>query len=236
MAKPTPQAKSVSPSRSDLDQGWLGRHYQMVVAFAVGLVIAVAYGVFVERVGNGNGTVSLPPEADDLPAVVGELGTSSESAEVVIAPLARAVPLRIRIPAQSIEAVFEDPLGLNYDGTIAVPVAYDTVGWYQFGPTPGEIGPAVVLGHVDSFEGPAVFYTLGQLAPGDEVLIDRADGTTATFLVERLERHEQEGFPTAEVYGDIDHAGLRLITCSGTYDRSSLRYSHNLIVYARLVD
>jgi len=150
--------------------------------------------------------------------------------------LEAAQPQTIRIPAVDIEAPFSAPLGLTATNESEVPDDYESVGWYKFGPTPGELGPAVVLGHVDSYTGPAVFFRLGQLAVGDEIYIDRADGTTTTFVVTELERPRQNEFPTARVYGDIDHAGLRLITCSGTFVRGEQRYTHNLIVYARLVD
>jgi sortase (surface protein transpeptidase) len=149
--------------------------------------------------------------------------------------LPEANPLRLRIPEIAVDAPFEEPLGLKANGEIGVPESYETVGYYKFGPTPGEIGPAVVLGHVDSYEGPAVLFRLGQLEVGDEIMIDREDGTTATFAVESLERHEQAGFPTVKVYSDLPYAGLRLITCTGVYDHGSLRYSHNLIVFAKLV-
>ncbi len=150
--------------------------------------------------------------------------------------LERATPTVIRIPRVSIEASFEESLGLNPDRTIAVPDGYDTVGWYQYSPTPGELGPAVVLGHVDSQDGPAVFFSLGQLRAGDDIYIERADGSTAHFVVTHLEREAQDAFPTQAVYGDIDHAGLRLITCSGEFIRGEQRYTHNLIVFARLVE
>jgi len=146
-----------------------------------------------------------------------------------------ADPVQMRIPKIDLEAGFEGPLGLQADRSLQVPVSYDLLGWYKFGPTPGELGPAVVVGHVDSRLGPAVFWSLGSLVPGDEIFIDRADGTTATFVVTELERPRQNEFPTVRVYGDIDHAGLRLITCSGTFVRGEQRYTHNLIVYARLV-
>ena len=106
----------------------------------------------------------------------------------------------------------------------------------QVGIEIGELGPAVVLGHVDSKEGPEVFYYLRELEVGDLIFIDREDGTTATFAVSRLEQHPQNGFPTEEVYGNIDHAGLRLITCSGVYNRGAARYTHNPIVFAELVE
>ena len=153
-----------------------------------------------------------------------------------IAPvLPAAEPIAIDIPAVGIVADFEQPLGVNEDRTIEVPDGFDTVGWYRYGPTPGELGPAVVLGHVDSFEGPAIFFSLGQLSPGDDIFINREDGSRAHFVVTRLERVEQDTFPTAQVYSDIDHAGLRLITCSGTFIHGEQRYTHNLIVFAELV-
>ncbi|MDA8597225.1 class F sortase [Candidatus Pacebacteria bacterium] len=148
--------------------------------------------------------------------------------------LSAAEPAALRIPEIDLYTDFEGPLGLQADQTIEVPDSFTAVGWYRFAPTPGELGPAVVLGHVDSYEGPAVFWSLKDLEPGDSIFVDRVDGTTATFTVTSLEEHHQSGFPTEKVYGDLDHAGLRLITCSGTYDHSDLRYSHNLIVFAEL--
>lgn len=152
-----------------------------------------------------------------------------------VASYERSLPLQLRIPSLSIDVPFETPLGLNDDGSIRVPDAFDTVGWYKGGASPGEVGTASILGHVDSKEGPAVFFTLGQLVSGDYIYIDRQDGTTATFVVEYLERYKQSEFPTERVYGMTPHASLRLITCSGIYDKGSFRYSHNTVVFARLV-
>lgn len=150
--------------------------------------------------------------------------------------LAAAEPILLSIPKIKLETSFEESLGLNTDGTAEVPDSYTKVGWYKFGPTPGELGPAVILGHVDSYQGPAVFFSLGQLETGDDIFVNREDGSVAHFQVTKLERNEQSSFPTREVYGDIDHAGLRLITCSGTFERGIQRYTHNLIVYAELVE
>ena len=159
-----------------------------------------------------------------------------EEVEVIQANvLPASEPTRLRIPKLDIDATFVPPLGLLPNGEVAVPDSYTEVGWYKYGPTPGALGPAVILAHVDSYAGPAVFFYLGQLEPGDDVFVDRADGSTAHFKVESLERPRQAEFPTARVYGDIDHAGLRLITCSGIYVKGNQRYTHNLVVYARLV-
>ncbi len=149
--------------------------------------------------------------------------------------LSESAPVRLRIPVIGVDAGFEE-LGLGADGQIEVPKGYEGVGWYIYGPTPGELGPAVVLGHVDSYKGPAVFFSLGQLKPGDLVEIERRDGKTAVFQVNQLERYPQSEFPTALVYSDLDYAGLRLITCSGIYNKETNQYNLNLIVYASLVE
>lgn len=148
--------------------------------------------------------------------------------------LPESLPVRLIIPKLNIDTGFEEPLGLLEDGTAEVPESNTEVGWYKYGPTPGEMGPAVIFGHVDSYIGPAIFFSLGQLKAGDEIKVGREDGSEARFVVTKLERYPQSNFPSAMVYGDIDHAGLRLITCSGVYDRSRGEYTHNLVVYARL--
>lgn len=163
-----------------------------------------------------------------------EAPTSTISAATTVL-MAESAPARIVIPTLKIDAAFSAPLGLEDSGEIEVPDDYVSVGYYKNGPTPGEIGPAVILGHVDSVKGPAVFFSLGQLKEGDEVNIEREDGTVATFEVTEVEKNSQADFPTEKVYGKLDYAGIRLITCSGVYDRNKLRYSHNLIVYGKLL-
>ena len=145
-------------------------------------------------------------------------------------------PTHIRIPAIGVDADFEEPLGVDANQEVEVPKSFDTVGWYKYGPVPGELGPSVVLGHVDSrLGGPEVFYYLRDLTKGDRIEIDREDGSTVVFEVTRLETVSQAAFPSEEVYGNINFAGLRLITCTGTYDHGTRRYDHNLIVFAKLI-
>jgi sortase (surface protein transpeptidase) len=163
------------------------------------------------------------------PVLTGEINSAPDAAS-----LPSSEPAYISIPTIGLSASFEEPLGLNPDRTIEVPDTYEKVGWYQFGPTPGEIGPAVVLGHVDSFRGPAVFYRLKELKEGDPIMVTRKDGSVAIFRVTAQRNYAQSDFPSELVYGDINHAGLRLITCTGVYDKGVQRYSHNLIVYAAL--
>lgn len=148
------------------------------------------------------------------------------------APLAPSRPVRVTIPAIGVDSELLD-LGLAGDGTMEVPPAGFPAGWYTGAPTPGELGPAVVVGHVD-WQGPAVFHDLFALEVDDVVLVAREDGSTATFRVTRVEQYAKAAFPTEEVYGDIDHAGLRLITCGGIFNRASGSHEDNIVVFAVL--
>ncbi len=163
---------------------------------------------------------------------VATVPTTAEKTEAVA--LQRSEPVRLRIGKIGVDAPFIS-LGLKTDGTMQTPNNGVDVGWYKYAPTPGESGPAVVAAHVDTKAGPAVFARLDELAPGDTFAIDRADGTTATFVVTEVKQYPQSNFPTEEVYGNIDHAGIRLITCAGTFSRDAGRYSHNTIVFGSLL-
>lgn len=141
------------------------------------------------------------------------------------------LPVAVRIPAIGVEVSLVG-LGLNDDGTLEVPTDFDTVGWYVHGPAPGEVGPAVLAGHVDSHSGPAAFFRLSEVRAGDEIFVDHDDGTTSRFLSERVERHPKEKFPTEEVYGDRAAPELRLVTCGGVFDRATGHYRDNVVVWA----
>ncbi|HSM01664.1 MAG TPA: class F sortase [Acidimicrobiia bacterium] len=148
-------------------------------------------------------------------------------------------PVAIDIPAIGVHSEMQQ-VGLTAENTVEVPAPgphYDHAAWYKYSSTPGAIGPAIVVGHVDSATGGAsVFFHLGSLRPGDEVLVTRRDGTVAIFTVEAVRRYPKDDFPTELVYGHTDHAALRLITCGGTFDRSERSYVDNVIVFATLVD
>jgi hypothetical protein len=125
-----------------------------------------------------------------------------------------------------------DPLGLNADGTLEVPTDFQRAGYYTGRPPPGTPGPAIIAAHVDSKTGPAVFYRLRDLKPGDEVVVTRADGSEVAFAVDRVEQHPKDAFPTEAVYGATPGATLRLVTCGGSFDRRSRHYRDNLIAFA----
>ena len=137
------------------------------------------------------------------------------------------------IPAIDLDADVV-PLGLRPDGTLEVPENFSQTGWYTNGPEPGEPGSAVIVGHVDSLDGPAVFFRLRALLPGDEIIVETVDGGSFTFIVERTEQHPKTEFPTAEVYGPTNNRALRLITCGGSFDRAARSYRDNLVVFANL--
>lgn len=158
------------------------------------------------------------------------------------APIARAGvalpasdPVELRIPAIEATSTLV-PLGLNADGTVEVPPVETPMqaGWYRFGPTPGQLGPAVVLGHVDGGGHDGIFARLHEIEPGDEVVVTRRDGRTATFTVTRVAQVPKTEFPAREVYGDSEAAELRLITCGGSFDPERDSYRDNIIAFATL--
>jgi sortase (surface protein transpeptidase) len=141
--------------------------------------------------------------------------------------------VRVEIPSIGVRAPVI-PLGLNPDGSLEVPEDFDETGWWTGGARPGERGPAVVAGHVDSTTGPAVFYRLAELGRGDPVEIVRRDGTRVRFVVQHSERYPKARFPTDRVYGATPGPTLRLVTCSGDFDSSTGHYLDNTVVYATL--
>jgi len=152
--------------------------------------------------------------------------------------LATSAPTLLEIPSIRVRSQLLR-LGIAADGTLEVPPrgpTYDQAGWYRYSPTPGALGPAVIAGHVDSAaNGPSVFFRLGDLKPGDTVLVTRADGSVAVFAVDSVLRIPKARFPSELVYGDTDHAALRLITCGGNFDSASGHYVDNTVVLASLV-
>jgi len=126
-------------------------------------------------------------------------------------------------------------LGLNGDGTLQAPTDFSEAGWWSDGPSPGQTGPAVIVGHIDSFRGPAVFSRLKELKPGNIVVVKRQDGAVARFKVQRSIEVPKSNFPTDQVYGALDYPGLRLITCGGAFDHSTGHSVDNIVVFATLV-
>jgi sortase (surface protein transpeptidase) len=141
-----------------------------------------------------------------------------------------AAPVRVVIPSIDVDADLVG-VGLNPDQSMEVP-DFGEAGWYEPGPRPGAVGPAVIAAHVDSVDGPDVFYRLEDLEPGDEIIVEHADGKRSTFVVEESERQLKEELPVERIWNTTEAAVLRLITCGGDFDAERRSYESNVIVYA----
>lgn len=208
------------------------------------LALAVGLSVVLSPAGSG-GSTAAPTGSDDRAAPAPSATPGAAEDEVVVpgrgslaaagetAPEATA-PAAVRIPGIEVSSPLET-LRTDEAGRLRSPQEWQSAGWFAEGTPPGEIGPAVIAGHVDSPTGPAVFARLAELRPGDLVTVERADGSTVDFRVDRTEVVPQAAFPTAEVYGPTPDAQLRLITCDGPYLRSSGGYQDNRVVWASAV-
>jgi sortase (surface protein transpeptidase) len=173
------------------------------------------------------------------PASVG----SASGPAAVTAPLPSAAttapavtPVAISIPAIGVHHTLLS-LGQNSDGTLQVPPMSDIAapGWDRNSPAPGQVGPAVILGHIDGTTGAeGVFYALGALRPGDTVSVTRSDGTVAVFRIDGVNTYPKDAFPTLTVYGNTPDPQLRLITCGGPFDHATQHYLDNTVAYATL--
>jgi sortase (surface protein transpeptidase) len=146
---------------------------------------------------------------------------------------ATPVPVRIDIPRIGVTSSL-DRLGRARNKTVEVPTRWEVAGWYAGGTRPGDPGSAVILGHVDSKRGPAVFFRLRDLRKGDEIEVGRADGSTVRFAVERVAQYDKQRFPTDDVYYPTLTPALRLVTCGGEFDATAGHYRSNVIVFATL--
>lgn len=190
-----------------------------VLLVAAGLLIGLDPGLTDER----------PPGRPAVPAA-GPRPAYVSKDEVV-----QNAPVSLEIPAIGVDRSLLR-LGLDKNDQLQVPTMAqaDQPGWYRYSPPPGDIGPSVIAGHVDSTHGPAVFYRLRELDKGDTIKVRRADGRLAIFTVDKVRLVQKRRFPTEQVYGPIRYAGLRLITCGGGYDSSRGGYQENLVVFAKL--
>jgi len=210
-------------------------------ALMAGVLMLVALaGVFVIAEGERAHPVSRPAGATEIgsalatrqpPQPVPRVHAAAPGSAAKRRAVRASRPVRIAIPAIRVSAPVI-PLGLDSAGALEVPQDFSETGWWTGGARPGERGPAVIAGHVDSQTGPAVFFRLGDLHRGDAITVERADGSRVRFRVTRSERYPKARFPTAKVYGPTRTPALRLITCSGAFDRASGHYLDNTVVYA----
>jgi sortase (surface protein transpeptidase) len=217
-------------SRRPTVRSWLVLGVVLAVVGAIALVIGLSGQQSAPQPAAGSRSAEPSRSAPPADSIPGGGSEAPEPAEEVAAPVSVDIP-SIGVTSDLIR------LGLNGDGTVQVPPLErdDRAGWYERGPAPGAVGPAVLLGHVDSAQyGPGVFFDLGALQPGDTVEVARADGSVAEFVVDRVEVHPKDEFPTIDVYGNTDDSQLRLITCGGDFDSSVRSYEDNVIVFATL--
>ena len=201
---------------------------------AVGLALLVV-GVIV-AVHGLTGGVQLPPAAaQQVPATVKTTSPLGPDPVSVAAALAPSTPTEIEIPAIGVRAPITQ-VGQNADGTVQVPPLdnHNLAAWYDRSVVPGQDGSSVILGHVDTYQGPSVFYDIKNLRRGDAIDVVRADGGTAVFTVIGVEEVQKSNFPTDSVYDNVPYPGLRLITCGGPFDQDRGSYLDNIVVYAYL--
>lgn len=191
-------------------------------------------------------TATLPAASATLtPALTMDTTVALPSAEPVLPPLPTPsgpevtglgpleLPVRVRIPRIGVDASIET-VGLEADGTMGTPKSFSDVGWYGYGPTPGQAGEAVLAGHVDSVHGPAVFWSLRDLKPGDLIEVDLFGGGTRRFVVDGSGTYPSDAAPISSIFSWNGPPRLSVITCGGVFDRSVHAYDHRLIIYARL--
>lgn len=181
------------------------------------------------------GRIAVPSPSAPIASGAGSAAAATSSSP---GPLGPSRPVRVRIPAIGVNTVV-NPIGLAPDGTLAVPQPgphLDQAAWFRNSPTPGQPGPSIIEGHVDSSAGPSVFFRLGAIKPGDTVVVNRKDGSVVTFRVNAVRDFLKSNFPTNLVYGSqLGEPTLRLITCSD-FDTAIHHHVGNEVVFAHLVD
>jgi len=199
--------------------------------------IALAVSVLLTVVGCAGGQVdagnSQPHPSSRQSA--NSAPSTPDSAQPEKVPVTAAQrPVRLEIPSIGVDTDIID-LGLDTDGTLEVPPDGKAAGWYTGAPAPGEVGPAIIAGHVDWEGTDGVFFDLRNLEPGADIIISREDGSRAVFTATSIEHFPKDDFPTNVVYGDLDRPGLRIITCGGSFDETARSYNDNIIAFADIV-
>ena len=203
------------------------RWWAAIACAGLAALIAGTGGLLLTR----HGTPGLRPAPATgvaaFPASTAPIMAAPQPAE----PPPVAVPAALTIPEIGVRTRLIS-LGLTSQGTVQVPSTTSAAGWYTRSPRPGAVGPAIILGHVDSYQGPGMFFRLVELRAGDPVYVRRADGSTVAFRVTAVQSYLKDHFPTRAIYGATPDAELRLITCGGAFDSATGHYLSNIVVYA----
>ncbi|MEC3982526.1 class F sortase [Amycolatopsis sp. H20-H5] len=240
MAEPHPAASAGQETGGRHSDARRSRpHSARAILLAVALVLGLGGGGLiwtgVTRATGPEQPTSTTSSPIPLPVAPSPVNTSAQASPspAPTVPLPRSTPVSIQVPSIGVNSALLS-LGLNPDQTVEAPKDFSKAGWYDYGPTPGEAGASVILGHIDSYRGPAVFYRLSKLNPGDQIVVTRNDGSTATFTADTRRQYPKSQFPANDVYGAVDYAGLRLVTCGGQFDGKARSYLDNIVVYAHL--
>jgi len=210
--------------RAGLSRGWVLILVAATVAMLASVAVATgAIGGSPDKRTEDRSSQASTPE----PSTPAATGTTVQTLS-----MPRSVPVRLRVPGIAVDSKLMD-LGLKRDGTLETPPGAFPAGWFTGAPTPGEVGPAIIVGHV-RYETPGVFARLTEMRRGNRILVQRKNGSTAHFRVTKVAHFSKSRFPTKQVYGNIDHAGLRLITCGGL-DAKTNEFDENVVVFAKLV-
>jgi hypothetical protein len=202
--------------------GRLGRWWVLAAALLLTAVACLAVGL------HGHQHPLAGPIGPQRPPPTAHTGP------VVPAVIQHSIPVSLSIPAIGLSVPLSE-LGLNLDGTVQVPTSVAEPGWFDLGPSPGQLGSAVILGHVDSYQGPGVFFQLRTLLAGDAVDVTLADGSVADFAVYTVVQYEKTTFPSGLVYTSHGYSALNLVTCGGIFDPQTGHYLSNIVVYTSLV-
>ncbi|MGP4089804.1 class F sortase [Streptomyces sp. KR55] len=222
-------AQPSSPTDDEQVPSGQGSHGGVIVLCAVALLLLTV------RLIGGDDTPSGTSRPAHAPPAPHATAPATPGPHAAGRHLPRSKPVRLLIPKISVDAPFTD-LAIGPNGQLEPPPAHDVnlVGWHAKGASPGEAGTSIIAGHVDTATSPAVFADLGALQKGDVFHVERADGRTASFVVDSVEMFAKDRFPSRRVYGDTPQAQVRLITCAGDYDRTVKDYTDNLVVFAHL--
>jgi Sortase domain len=223
--------------RRRLRAGWAGLAAALAVLGATLMVTGAMAQEHAPAPTGDLGTIPAPGSLTPATTSTGQPGRGPADAASSTPALPRSLPVSLAIPAIGVHANVIK-LGLTPDHTLQVPpvtpAGVRETGWYDLGPTPGQVGPAVIVGHVDSYHGPGALFRLGALRPGDQIDVTLADHTVAVFRVDAVDEYSKASFPSQRVYGSVSYAGLRVITCGGQFDYQTHHYLSNTVIYAVL--
>ena len=193
------------------------------VVAVIALAVVASSSIFSSR---STGVASVAPDQSTL--------TSLRSAPSTFRSIRHSLPVRLEIPTIGV-VTSVGVVGLQRDHQVVVPNNVHTVSWYRYGPTPGEVGSAVILGHVDSFTGPGVFFSLKTLKIGAPIKVTLADGIITYFAVLKVKTYSKSSFPDRLIYGPHGTRLLNLVTCGGVFDHATGHYQSNVVVFSKLM-